>query len=721
MSDVRNIGARISTNPVATVRPIEGTSLFPLGQLVEAKVAAILADGLFKFISSDGGEFELPLPEKLPEGTPVRVSTKPDGSVTVTVTGEAPDQSEAMIAAALKEAVRSAAAKQATMSPLFATLEELPDRPDLPQPIRQAVQTLLSMRTPLDLPPRPAALAQAVARSGLFTEAQLATSPDIPPPLDLKVALSSLRAVVQTLVDAMPPATVSTPAGPAAPVSAAPTQASPPTQPGPGSVSPNPVPLPEQGLPQARTQIGAPLSLPTASLLTSQPQTAAFPISAPVPQLPAAPMLPSLPVAQPPAVQVVAPSVAVPLQGVETITPTAPPQNSPTAPAQSPQAGPAGQGMPMPTPQAIPMVSTQIAVQSQPPLPQPGGVIALAAPPEADVPSSPQTAVVQGGGSSQQEPAAPPIAPRVTLPAILAPLPAQSLVPTTLPADAEGPAQLPTGSAAPPPAQAMTQSSSPRQAVLPSLLSEVDVVPPPNRPVPGPLVRAATLALAQAAALPVGEPVLTIPGQQTPTTPSHLYPTPQRPDAPPPTHGSPPVSHALVDAHDVARAAAQTQPLEEIAPRLLADTDAAISRVSLHQMASLPDDHATNRFDAPDARWSCEIPIALDGRTALMGFVVERDGKKSDDPRKQKRWRVQAALDLPETGPLQADVQMRGRAVVAGIWVERSDIAQLLEEALPQLRDGLTAAGFDVETLNVRLGHLSPHLPPPGAFLDQRS
>ncbi|MFC5069291.1 flagellar hook-length control protein FliK [Flaviflagellibacter deserti] len=719
---MRNIGARISTNPVATVRPIEGTSLFPLGQLVEAKVAAVLADGLFKFISSDGGEFELPLPEKLPEGTPVRVSAKPDGSVTVTVTGEAPDQSEAMIAAALKEAVRGAAAKQATMSPLFATLEELPDRPDLPQPVRQAVQRLLSMRTPFDAPPRPAALAQAISRSGLFTEAQLATSPDTPPPLDLKAALSSLRAVVQTLVDAIPLATTASAAGQSVPAPAATAQPSAPPSQTPGNASPpNLAPLTQPTSAQAspippNVQAPPPPQNSGLSVVQVRPQV---PVSAAVSVSPptAVPAQSSLRMAQVPAAQLAVPVVAVMLQGDEAIQSTAQPSSATGA---APQTVPNGQGGPVSAPQQMPAAPAQAIVQSQLALPAPDAQTLLPAPTSGS-PRAPQMPIVENG-APQPAPGASVVTARGTLLQVSpAPLPAQPAT-APMPSVAAQPQPTPPQTASVPSVPQVVPPAPPSTiSVPPGLPGMPEAILPQGQPAPGPLVRAATLALAQAAALPIGEPNLPLPGQQPAPAPGHLYPSAQKPDAPPPTHGSPPVSHAPVDAHDALRAAAQTQPLEEIAPRLLADTEAAISRVSLHQMASLPDDHAPSRFDAPDARWSCEIPIALDGRTALMGFVVERDGKKNDDPRKQKRWRVQAALDLPETGPLQADVQMRGTAVVAGIWVERSDIAQLLEEALPLLRDGLTAAGFDVEELNVRLGHLRSHLPPPGAFLDQRS
>ena len=161
--------------------------------------------------------------------------------------------------------------------------------------------------------------------------------------------------------------------------------------------------------------------------------------------------------------------------------------------------------------------------------------------------------------------------------------------------------------------------------------------------------------------------------------------------------------------------------VEGAAPRLLADTEAALARIGLHQIASMPDDQRPAKADSPEARWSCEIPILVDGRTAIMGFVVERDGRHGAPEGEPRRWRVQAALDLPETGPVHADVRLRGMHVVAGLLAERGEIADVLAAALPQLRDGLTAAGFEVEALSVRHGRPEPRPEPPGRYLDARS
>jgi hypothetical protein len=163
-------------------------------------------------------------------------------------------------------------------------------------------------------------------------------------------------------------------------------------------------------------------------------------------------------------------------------------------------------------------------------------------------------------------------------------------------------------------------------------------------------------------------------------------------------------------------------PPDELAPRLLGETDAAIARVHLHQISSLPDERgAAHRPDAPDGRWSCEVPVNVDGRTAMFGFVIERDGRQTAQDKHKKKWRVRAALDLPDTGAVEADVRLRGDVVNAGILAERAETVALLEPLLPTLRDGLTAAGFEVESLYVRLGKGTPEPRPQRHFVDRKT
>jgi hypothetical protein len=199
---------------------------------------------------------------------------------------------------------------------------------------------------------------------------------------------------------------------------------------------------------------------------------------------------------------------------------------------------------------------------------------------------------------------------------------------------------------------------------------------------------------------------------------------PARGDAvpPPPTHETAPSGQPPAEQSHQRGQALQSMGADELVPHLVKDTDAALARVNLHQIASLPDDRSgAARSDAPDARWSVEVPVTLDGRTAVFGFVVERDGRQAQMEKEKRRWRFRAALNLPGTGAIEADVRLMGTHVSAGIVAEQAETVELLESALPLLRDGLTAQGFDVEVLSVRQGKGAQPAEPPGYFMDRRT
>lgn len=92
--------------------------------------------------------------------------------------------------------VQAALPRQGAATALTATLATLVSRTGLPEPVMKAAQNLLSTR--LDLGGSTltgAALRQAVANSGVFSEARLASSPNMPA-ADAKTALLDLRSAL---------------------------------------------------------------------------------------------------------------------------------------------------------------------------------------------------------------------------------------------------------------------------------------------------------------------------------------------------------------------------------------------------------------------------------------------------------------------------------------------------------------------------------------------
>ena len=115
-------------------------------------------------------------------------------AVTAAQPAEAPDVPRAASPDPLHQVVAQARAEasgsQASAAPLFATLVQALRIADLPAPVRAAVAQVLALQLPAKGPFTAETVRQAVAQSGLFLEARLATGEPAPP--DLKAALLTL-------------------------------------------------------------------------------------------------------------------------------------------------------------------------------------------------------------------------------------------------------------------------------------------------------------------------------------------------------------------------------------------------------------------------------------------------------------------------------------------------------------------------------------------------
>jgi flagellar hook-length control protein FliK len=126
-------------------------------------------------------------------------------------TAGGPEPAADSLQAVLDAVLKNSATRQNGLAPLFADLEALVARVDLPADVKAAVQALLGLQVPADAISS-AALQKALARSGLFLEATLASGQYATP--DLKAALSTLRAVLQNWLGSAPEAATRTPPPP---------------------------------------------------------------------------------------------------------------------------------------------------------------------------------------------------------------------------------------------------------------------------------------------------------------------------------------------------------------------------------------------------------------------------------------------------------------------------------------------------------------------------
>lgn len=155
---------------------------------------------------------------------------------------------------------------------------------------------------------------------------------------------------------------------------------------------------------------------------------------------------------------------------------------------------------------------------------------------------------------------------------------------------------------------------------------------------------------------------------------------------------------------------------EEAGKVLLDRTEAALSRVRLHQHASLPDPLGKQHGD-----WSLDLPVLVGNHQTLLQLQIHRDGRNGADHETETGWQMRFALNLPSLGEVGAQVSLRGGATSIMLWAGEADTAALLEEELPELRTALAATGLRPGSIVVRCGEPSAAPPPSGHFLDAQT
>ncbi|SFK06931.1 flagellar hook-length control protein FliK [Bradyrhizobium sp. cf659] len=207
-----------------------------------------------------------------------------------------------------------------------------------------------------------------------------------------------------------------------------------------------------------------------------------------------------------------------------------------------------------------------------------------------------------------------------------------------------------------------------------------------------------------------------LPGSNKAVPDGHIFEAAAR-ATPPPFRGALPSPQSIASPSLVPDA-----PLAATVHRLLDDTDAAIARQTLLQVASLPDrtDASGHRIDPAVPQWNFEIPFATPQGTAMAQFEISRDGgNESADPAK-RAWRARFTLNVEPAGPVHALITLNGDKTFVRMWAERPATAQQLRAGIDELSQAMTRAELKPGDIVVRDG--TPPQPAParaGHFLDR--
>lgn len=207
-----------------------------------------------------------------------------------------------------------------------------------------------------------------------------------------------------------------------------------------------------------------------------------------------------------------------------------------------------------------------------------------------------------------------------------------------------------------------------------------------------------------------------VPGSNRAVPDGHAFETAAR-TTPPPFRGALPAAQAIASS-----SLAPDTPLSATVHRLLDDTDAAIARQTLLQVASLPDrtDASGHRIDPTVQQWNFEIPFATPQGTAMAQFEISRDGGGEQADSANRAWRARFTLNVEPAGPVHALVTLSGDKTFVRMWAERPATAQQLRAGISELTQALTRAELKPGDILVRDG--TPPQPAParaGHFLDR--
>ena len=133
---------------------------------------------------------------------------------------------------------------------------------------------------------------------------------------------------------------------------------------------------------------------------------------------------------------------------------------------------------------------------------------------------------------------------------------------------------------------------------------------------------------------------------------------------------------------------------------LLERTEAALSRVRLHQNASLPEQSAARQ----DAQWSLDLPVVVAGQQHLLHMQIHKDPEGADERPEDRGWQVRFAINLSDAGEIGAQISLRAGSAGVLLWAERADTAAALSADVEALKSELSMLGLKPGAVVIRRG-----------------
>jgi len=153
----------------------------------------------------------------------------------------------------------------------------------------------------------------------------------------------------------------------------------------------------------------------------------------------------------------------------------------------------------------------------------------------------------------------------------------------------------------------------------------------------------------------------------------------------------------------------------QILRELSQQTEAAVARNQLQQLATLPTSDETRPF------WNFELPVFNGEKVDLIQLQIEQDAEKKQQDGQRKPWRVKLAFELEQLGALHVQLTLYESQVNSLIWAEREQSVELINQHLKDLHKRFVRHGLNIGELHCQ--HGTPPQPSkpataPSSFLD---
>jgi hypothetical protein len=198
-----------------------------------------------------------------------------------------------------------------------------------------------------------------------------------------------------------------------------------------------------------------------------------------------------------------------------------------------------------------------------------------------------------------------------------------------------------------------------------------------------------------------------------------------RPKGPPPPYANGPMAGQKPTASELP---VDMSPAD-IVRRLLKETNGALARQDLMQIASLPEAahheaEAVETRPQPGSRLNLDLPFMTPQGVAVAQFEISRDGGGSGGGAvgpAERTYRARFSIDLEPLGPVHALITLTGARTRVSLWAERAETMARLRAGEESLGAALRQAELSPEVAVHSGAPPTPGVSALGHFVDQAS